>query len=69
MGAAAQAQLLKRPGGEMKVHLLELQNWVLSQSHPFFGETSRTWVETSGRFGLLFERRRSHLLQTGRRSH
>jgi len=33
----------------------ELQNWVLSQTHPMFGETSRTWVETSGRFGLVFE--------------
>ena len=33
---------------------LELENWVLSQSHPFFGNTSRTWAETSGRFGLVF---------------
>ena len=33
----------------------ELQNWVMSQTNPFFGETSRTWVETSGRFGLVLE--------------
>lgn len=30
----------------------EIENWVLHQTHPFFGHTSRTWAETSGRFGL-----------------